>query len=192
MKDWFTGTVFVYTVLLLEIGHGDKRFLQQPGHKNDFRDSKIPAPQRNVPMAGCCISHEKWQQYICLSRTARCRSRDKPSHQPSTHVHISQFTTVFTWENSYQEHPPYAKSHSSHRFLTELGPELYCPLQLLSHAPQSWGTCRVTAILGTAALLSVLGMAMSSQANRSPLLGWDKSNHQLLPNGTLAKRAWKG
>lgn len=62
-----------------------------------------------------------------------------------------------------------------------------CPLQLLSHVPQSWGACRVTAILGTAALPSVLGMAMSSQANRSPLLGWDKSNHQLLPNSTLTK-----
>lgn len=43
-------------LLLLAIGWDDKRSLQQLSHTNDFRDTKIMARQRNVPMAGVLVS----------------------------------------------------------------------------------------------------------------------------------------
>lgn len=77
--------VFVYTsLLLLGIGQDNKRSLQQLSHTNDFRDSKIMAPQRRVAMSRVPVSaEENWQQYIPLCAALQIRALASLSH---THI----------------------------------------------------------------------------------------------------------
>ena len=51
--------VFVYMLLLLVISQDNKRSLWQHSHTNNFRDSKIMAAQRSVPVARVLVSANK-------------------------------------------------------------------------------------------------------------------------------------
>lgn len=100
--------------LLLVIGQGDKRFLQQPVHTNDFRDSKIVAPQSSVPMAGTLVLAARNDSNISVwAELLGAASEISALTQPFMDADISHFAAIFPGENSHQEHSPHVKSHIS-------------------------------------------------------------------------------